>query len=239
MFISVQFRSKYHKQCVIKCTNNHVPNFRCLPTFLLFIFKKLEANKKKQVCTLVLLCITKKKLLIKVAYLSKFYYHTPSCDPKSKVASFSPRAYQRPRCVRRVVCRLLQLARSNRGLEFYSDTEGISTCLLCLYCLMLVRPCSRSIPHQSSSIKWVHTRLWTRKLGSPGPNWPSAPQLQNRPHLTSSRVHYAVRLLLIVGHNLWYWCDPQRRYDYSNFCENLLTCDVSHDGRHRNKHSSL
>ena len=63
-------------------TNNHVPNFRCLPTFLLFIVMKSE----KKVGTLVLLCITKKKLLIKFAYLSKLCYRTSSCDPQSKVA---------------------------------------------------------------------------------------------------------------------------------------------------------
>ena len=160
---------------------------------------KRTKNKFAHSCYFAL---QRKKHLIKGAYLSKFYYHTSSCVPKSNVASFTPRAYQRPRCVRRVACRLLQLARSNRGLEFYSDTEGISTFLLCLYCLMLVRLCSRSIPHPSNSSKRVHTRLRIRKLGSPGQNWPSAPQRQDRPHLTSSRVHYAVSLLLIVGHNL-------------------------------------
>ena len=181
-------------------TNNLVPD-----VYLHFYYLSLWNRKKKQVCTLVLLCYfaLQKKLWIKVAYLSKFFYHT-SCDPQSKVASFSPRAYQRPRCIRRVVCRLLQLARSNRGFEFYSDTERISAFLLCLYCLILVKPCSRSTPNPSNSIKWMHTRLRTRKLGSPGPNWPSAPQRQDRPHLTSSRVHYAISLLLILGHNLWY-----------------------------------
>ena len=159
--------------------------------------------------------------------LSKFCYHTSSCDPQSKVAIFSPRSYQRPRCVRRIACRLLQLASSNNGFEFCSDTEGISAFLRCLYCLMLVRTCSRSNTHPSIYNKWVHTRLRTRKLGSPRPSWPSVPQRQNRPHLTSSRVHYAVRLLLIAGHNLWYWGDPQQHYGHTKFCENLLTCYIS------------
>jgi hypothetical protein len=217
-------------------TNNHVPNFRYVLTFSLFIFMK--SKKKNNFAQSCYCALQKKKLLIKCVYLSKFCYHTSSCDAQSKVASFSPRAYQRPRCVRRVACRILQLARLNTGFEFYSDTARISTFLLCLYCLMLVRPSSRSVPHPSSSIKWVHTRFRTRKLGSPEPKWPSAPQRQNRPHLMSSRVHYTVNLLLIVGHNLWYCGDPQRRYDHSKFCETLLTCYISHNGRHRNKHSS-
>jgi len=66
-------------------------------TYIFIIY--LHEIENKQVRTLVLLCVTKKKLLIKVAYLSKFCYHTSSCDPQPKVASFSSRAYQRPRCV--------------------------------------------------------------------------------------------------------------------------------------------
>ena len=158
-------------------------------TYIFIIYHhEIEKKKTKQNnCTLVLLCIAKKKkLLIKVAYLSKFCYHTSSCDPQSMVASFSPRAYQRPRCVG---CRLLQLAHSNTEFEFYSDTEGISTFLLCWYCLVLVRPCSRSIPHPSSSIKWAHTRLRTRKLGQTGLQHHSA---RIAP---TSRVHASIMLL--------------------------------------------
>jgi hypothetical protein len=73
---------------MVMLTNNHLPNFRCLPTFLLFIVMKLQAKKKMFAlsCYLTL----KKKLLIKVAYWSKFCYLILSCDPKSKGASFGP-----------------------------------------------------------------------------------------------------------------------------------------------------